>query len=216
MRPVAVIDPAMRVPELDCFNRMSRRSRAPLTYHLPALYGLASLEREGEVAGAVILGSGASVNEDHAWQDALRAWLRPRLEAGLPVLGLCYGHQLLADLFGGEVGFVHPDRTKLRGLRPVRLAANPLWGPACEGPLLETHREMVVRLPDDVEVVGVSDAIAVEALAHRRLPAWGFQAHPEATREFARNNDVPFDGPEDVLAFGHRVVDAFLDRVAGA
>ena len=116
---------------------------------------------------------------------------------------------------GGEVGYATEDRTKYRGLRPVRLAANPLWGPACEGPLMVSHREMVVRVPEEVDVVGVSDVIPVEALAHRTLPAWGFQAHPEATAAFARNNDVPFDGPEDVLAFGHRVVDAFLDRVAG-
>lgn len=215
MRPIAVIDPAVRVPELDCFNRMARRSRAPLTYHLPALHGLASLEREEALAGAVILGSGASVHDDLPWQDALRAWLRPRLTAGLPILGLCYGHQLLADLLGGTVGYVSADREKRRGLRTVRLAANPLWGEACAGPLMVSHRERVERVPDEIEVVGASDEIPIEAIAHRRLPLWGFQGHPEATAAFARNNGVPFDGPEEVLAFGHRVVDAFLDRVAG-
>src|SRR5687767_4113928 len=97
-RTVAVIDPAVRVPELDCFNRMSRRTTARLTYRLPALFGLESLYREDALAGVVILGSGASVNESHPWQDALRDWLRPRLAAGTPVLGLCYGHQLLADV----------------------------------------------------------------------------------------------------------------------
>ena len=52
MRPVAVIDPAVRVPELDCFNRMSRRSRLPLTHHLPALFGLDSLRRaEADLRG---------------------------------------------------------------------------------------------------------------------------------------------------------------------
>src|SRR5688500_14799459 len=124
MRHVAVIDPAMRVPELDCFNRMTRRSRGPLTYHLPALFGMDSLERGGEPAGIVILGSGASVNDDLPWQHALKGWLRPRVEGGTPVLGLCYGHQLLADLLGGEVGYVSADRVKRRGLRTVRLAEN--------------------------------------------------------------------------------------------
>src|SRR4029078_898838 len=77
---VAIVDPAVRVPELDCFNRMSRASTVPLTYHLPALFGLDSLVRSAEgVEGRVVLGSGASVNDDLPWQDELRSWLEPLL-----------------------------------------------------------------------------------------------------------------------------------------
>src|SRR5687767_13150001 len=137
MSHVAVIDPAMRIPELDCFNRMSARSPFPASYHLPALFGTRTLTTAGDtVRGVIVLGSGASVNEDHAWQDELRAWLRPRIDAGIPMLGLCYGHQLLAKLLGGTVGFAFADRHKEQGIREVRLADNPLWGSACAGPLM--------------------------------------------------------------------------------
>jgi GMP synthase (glutamine-hydrolysing) len=214
---IAVLDPGTRVPELDCFNRMSRRSTVPLTYHLPAMFGLESLMSvEDRLAGVIVLGSAASVHDELAWQDALRAWLSPRIANGTPMLGLCYGHQLLADILGGEVGYLAPDRHKAQGLREVQLDANRLWGEACSGPLLTTHREVVSRVPPGCERVARSPEVAVEAFAHRELPLWGFQAHPEATPAFAINNRVPFESDPAVLSFGHRLVDAFLDLAAGS
>jgi GMP synthase (glutamine-hydrolysing) len=215
---VAVIDPGTRVPELDCFNRMSRAAPVPLTYHLPAQLGtLDSLERSADgLLGVVLLGSGASVHDDLPWLSALSAWLAPRLRAGVPMLGLCFGHQLIAHLLGGPVGYLFDDRRKLRGLRQVTLAANPLWGDATEGPLLVTHAEVVSAAPPGCDIVGHSAEVAVEAFAHRSLPLWGFQGHPEATPAFADNNAVPFDADADVLSFGHRLVDGFLARFESA
>jgi GMP synthase (glutamine-hydrolysing) len=210
---VAVIDPAMRVPELDCFNRMARASPSPLTYHLPALHGLDSLRRaQHDVRAVIVLGSGASVNESHGWQDELRAWLAPLLERNVPMLGLCYGHQLLAQMTGGEVGFLHPDHTKEKGIRTVRLAADPLWGESRDVPLLVSHREAVVRVPPDADVVGESETCAVEALAWRSRPMWSFQSHPEATVAFAANNAVPLSETEvPLLSAGQALVDRFLE-----
>lgn len=210
---VAVIDPAMRVPELDCYNRLARHAHMPLTYHLPALHGVDSLVRDEDgLLGVVILGSGASVNDDLAWQHVLFDWLGARLRAGVPTLGLCYGHQAIAHLFGGQVGYLRPGRDKRLGLRTVHLAADPLWGQAQAVEVLVSHREHVVVLPDDLRGVGHSDEVAIEALAHRSLPVWGFQSHPEATPAFARNNDVPFAGPPARLARAQALVDAFLAR----
>lgn len=211
---IAVIDPGVRIPELDAFNRMSRRARIPLSYHLPALAGLDSLERAShDVAGVVIFGSAASVHDDLPWQSALRDWLAPRIER-LPMLGLCYGHQLLAHMLGGEVGYVSPDRRKLTGRREVTLSADPLWGEARTVPLLVSHCETVRSLPGDCTVVGTSEAVEIDAFRHRTLPVWGFQPHPEATPAFAANNDVPVEGPDQLWALGHSLVDAFVDSVA--
>jgi GMP synthase-like glutamine amidotransferase len=212
---VAVIDPGLRVAELDCFNRISRRSPLRCTYHLPAMFGLDSLRRaEAGLAAVIVLGSGASVNDSLGWQDGMIDWLRPRLAADLPYLGLCYGHQLLAAALGGRVDFLFPDREKRKGLREIRLDADPLWGAATHGPVLVSHREGVVGLPSGASVVGRSDEVAVEALRLDGRRQWGLQSHPEATPAFALNNDVPFSGDPAVLQFGNRLVDAFLDRVA--
>ncbi len=215
MHHVAVLDPGTRVPELDCFNRMSRESVIPLSYHLPALHGLDSLLRvEQGLLGIVILGSGASVNDDIGWQGALRDWLAPRLSAGVPALGLCYGHQLLASMLGAEVGFLREDRVKLKGLREIRIEPDPLWGPGGSGALVVSHRECVTRLGPDCVLRGTTEECRVEAFVHRSLPVAGIQAHPEATPAFVANNAVPVDVTLDVLAFGHGVVDGFVQRVA--
>lgn len=211
---VAVVDPAVHTPELDVFNRMSRRSRLPLTYHLPALFGLDDLRRAEEgLAGIVVFGSGASAQDDPPWAPPLRAWLERHLDR-VPVLGLCYGHQILAQILGGEVGYVAPDRRKLVGRREVALRADRLWGDARRVPLLISHREEVKRLPGSCVVLGTSPDCAIDAFGHRELPIWGFQPHPEATPAFARNNDVPVEGDPSLWAHGHALVDAFLDAVA--
>lgn len=210
---VAVIDPGTRVPELDCFNRMAREAPGPLTYHLPALFGIDSLERaEAGLVGLIVLGSGASVHDRAPWQDAFDAWLLPRLTGGVPSLGLCYGHQLFAHLLGGEVGFLFPDQHKVKGVREIPLDADPLWGPARTGPMVVSHRETVTRIPDGCVVRGRTEHVAVEAFAHASLPVWGFQAHPEATPAFTSNNAVPFDADPAILAFGHGLVDGFVAR----
>lgn len=210
---LAVIDPATRVPELDCYNRISRRSRIPTTYHLPALQGVDTLAAgSDDIAGIVLFGSGANVGDGLPWQVDLEEWLQPRIRSGMPILGLCFGHQLLAKLFGGRVEALF--EAKRAGLRDIHLVANPLWGEPRTVPLLVSHRQGVVALPDELEVVGHSDEVRVEAFAHRELPVWGFQSHPEATLGFVRNNSVPFDARPSVLTHGHALVDAFVARVA--
>ncbi|MEZ4238098.1 MAG: endonuclease/exonuclease/phosphatase family protein [Myxococcota bacterium] len=145
---VAVIDPGTRVPELDCFNRMALASPLPLTYHLVAQQGFDTLARgEADLRGIVVLGSGASVHDPTPWVRTLAGWLEPRVRAGVPVLGLCFGHQLLARVLGGEVGWLHPDRRKLRGLRRVTLDADRLWGEARAGDPPVTHAEAVRGAP---------------------------------------------------------------------
>ena len=212
-RHVAVLDPGTRVPELDCFNRLSRAAAVPLTYHLPALFGLDSLSDDG-LAGVVILGSGASVHDDVAWQHALVDWLRPRLHAGLPALGLCYGHQLLAHVLGGTVDFLREDREKLKGLRQVTVAADRLWGDGGTGRMVVSHREAVTALPPGCTLRASTEVCAIEAFTHDTLPIGGLQPHPEATVAFTRNNTVPFDADPAELAFGHGLVDRFIRQAA--
>lgn len=216
---ILVIDPAMRVAEIECFNRMALRSPLPLTYHLPALRGMKSLEAQSmeSARGIVILGSSSSVHDRLPWQPALEAWLRPHLERGLPTLGICYGHQMLAAMFGGKVGFVAPDQRKLRGFREVTLtkAVGP-WSAPATGPLCISHRETVVEVPPDFDVFATSADIPTDGLRHKRLPIFTFQPHPEATREFVEDREMPLPQGGAELGFGHGLVDAFLHFAAEA
>ncbi len=214
MRPtVAVIDPAVKIAETDCFNRLVLGCPFPLTYHLPNLGGMDSLnDLPEEPDGIIILGSASSVHDALPWQLAMNAWLLPRMQKGVPTLGLCYGHQLIAHLFGAKVAFMTADQQKLIGFRPITLAANRLWGGGLEGVLAVTHREVVLETPKDFDLVGSTPEVKIDAIAHRTLPIWGFQSHPEATVSFLKSHTIPFQGKAP-LEFGHRLATSFLDFV---
>jgi len=207
---IVVIDPATHTPELDCFNGIARRSTLPTTYHLPALHGLDSLDREKTaIAGVVILGSGASVHDETPWIAPLGHWLLAQAATEVPLLGLCFGHQLLAHLFGGEIGLLW-DGEKRRGTRIVHVKAPSLL-PQTVGPLVISHREGVLRPPQGWRVVAHSDDVIYDGLADPERPIWGFQPHPEATAGFVANNQIAVENPENAFALGHRIVGGFLD-----
>lgn len=212
-----VIDPAVKRPEIEAFNWIALRSPFPTTYHLPALQGMASLSREvGGVKGIVIMGSLSSVNERHPWQIELERWLRPWLDKGVPTLGICYGHQMLASMFGGRVSYARPDRKKHLGFREIHFSPDPLWGGvSIKGKICVSHEEMVTEAPPEMEVVGRSPEVPIDALRHRNLPIWSFQAHPEAALDFLSQRGIRTPVAEAELTFGYQLIDSFLKRTQG-
>jgi GMP synthase-like glutamine amidotransferase len=208
---ILVIDPAIKTPELASFNLLARMSALPLTYHLPALQGFSSLELASDsINGIIILGSLSSVNESLAWQKQLGSFLLPHLENQVPTLGICYGHQFIAHLFGGKVDYVFPDKKKHLGFRTVSLKSNSLWGEACSGPLYVSHNEQVTKLPEGFDVIASSPEIEMDGLAHRKWPIWTFQPHPEAGPKFLELREKRLAQDPTQFDFGHQLLQQFL------
>ncbi|MCB9601996.1 MAG: glutamine amidotransferase [Sandaracinus sp.] len=135
-----------------------------------------------EVRGVVITGSSSMVTDREPWSEALRPWLRRALELELPTLAVCYGHQLLADELGGDVG--GNPRGRQIGTVPVTLTdagkADPLLGALGDEPLLfqATHRQSVRAMPPGV--VSLASSPRDPNHAFRAGPrAWAVQFHPE-------------------------------------
>jgi len=138
-----------------------------------------------ECAGVVVTGSHAMVTDDLPWSLAIEEWIPRLIDASVPFLGICYGHQLLGRAVGGEVGY-HPlgreAGTVSVGLT-AEAAGDPLFDGLPKGFLVHTtHDQSVLRLPPG----------AVRLAGNRHEPnhafrvgrcAWGVQFHPEYTRE---------------------------------
>jgi GMP synthase (glutamine-hydrolysing) len=192
-------------------------SPLPLTYHLPALYGFDSLRSVDPttVRGAIVLGSAASVNDGAPWQNRLEGWLGDLWSRSVPTLGICYGHQLIARMFGGTVDYAFSTRARATGFRQVALEGAPPWaGAAREVTLCVSHREAVVQCPPELQVFARSKQVAADGLAHRELPIWGLQPHPEATPVFLEQHGISVEGTGGLLSDGHRLLRGYLEFCA--
>ena len=142
--------------------------------------GAALPARDG-FAGVIITGSAAMVTDRHPWSETAATWLRDAAEAGLPLFGICYGHQLLAHALGGEVG----DNPAGREMGTVELAledaaaGDPLFaGLPARFPAQATHLQSVLRLPAGATALASSALDACHAFRWGEA-TWGVQFHPE-------------------------------------
>ena len=212
---IIVIDPGVHTPEVDTFNLIADMSPLPCHYHLPALIGLDSLpESFAQVRGIIILGSASSVHDHLPWQRPLEEWLRPAIEIGIPMLGCCYGHQMLVHMLGGTVEYLTPEHTKLKGVRRVEMLENTLW-PAGERNLVVTHSEVVTHLPNTLRVIAKSNEIAIDGFTHKNKPIFGLQSHPEATRLFLKGHQILEPHGVDALSDGQELLRSFVYMAVG-
>jgi GMP synthase (glutamine-hydrolysing) len=132
------------------------------------------------VGAAIVTGSAAMVADPEPWIDATRAWLRRAVDRGLPIWGVCFGHQLLADLFGGRVapmpggpeyGSIEVALTddgrhdRLTAGLPARFRAQ------------SAHFQSVTQPPEGAALLATSGS-AIQALRYAPTVR-GVQFHPE-------------------------------------
>jgi GMP synthase-like glutamine amidotransferase len=144
----------------------------------------------GEADGWLVTGSRHGVYDDLPWIAPLKAFLRDCLEQGVPVVGICFGHQILAEAMGGRV--VKSDKGWGLGVQSYRLTHAPNW---VDGVSLgyaghAVHQDQVVDLPPDATVLATSDFCEYAMLAYgnpESPKAISVQSHPEFTAEFVQD-----------------------------
>jgi len=161
--------------------------------------------------GVVVTGSAAMVSHHEAWAKRTAAWLRDAVAVGVPVLGICFGHQLLAHALGGRVG---PNpRGREVGTISVALtdgaADDPLFGGLPDRiEVHTTHMESVLELPVGAELLASSTLDPHHAFRVPGRPVWGVQFHPEFSAAVirgyieARRDDLQSESldPDGLLA----------------
>ncbi|MGA0159036.1 MAG: glutamine-hydrolyzing GMP synthase [bacterium] len=123
--------------------------------------------------GLILSGGPASVYEEQTPDFNSKL-----LELELPILGLCYGHQLTALHFGGSIentGSGEFGKAHLQQMHP-----SALWkGIDFPTQVWMSHQDSVTDLPRDFEIIAKTDGCPSAALQHRQKPIYTLQFHPE-------------------------------------
>ena len=124
--------------------------------------------------GWLISGSKFGAYEDLPWIPPLEDLIRAIRDAGRPLVGICFGHQIIAQALGGKV-------EKFAGGWSVGRTEYTIDGETLT--LNAWHQDQVTQLPDGAKVVGASDFCANAALLYDDH-IWTIQPHPEFTQDF--------------------------------
>lgn len=156
------------------------------------------LPEHSALAGVILTGSNCMVTDRQPWSERLRPWIAEAVEHGLPLLGVCYGHQLLADALGGVVA-PRPQGVEIGTISVTRAAASEI------DPLFATlprqffanavHWQSIECLPPKGIRLASSEADPNQAFRVGEN-AWGVQFHPEFSEQAMR---FYIDAYEDVL-----------------
>ncbi|MBF6628345.1 MAG: glutamine-hydrolyzing GMP synthase [Proteiniphilum sp.] len=126
------------------------------------------------VKGVILSGSPFSVNDDNAFKTDLT-----RIKGMFPVLGICYGAQLMALTSGGEVG-KNGSREYGRAHLSVKEMNDPLLGNIPQNSQVwMSHGDTIVSVPENFSVIASTEDVALAAYRIEGEQTWGVQFHPE-------------------------------------
>ncbi len=169
MKPVLVVDFGAQYAQL-----IARRVREANVYSEIVPHNITASEIEQKDPAAIILSGGpSSVYED------VSPKLDPKiLELGIPVLGICYGFQILAQTLGGRV-----DRTGKREYGATKLEISSAGTLLGGQPNLQvcwmSHGDQVMQAPAGFEVLASTETTPVAAFESKQKKIYGVQWHPE-------------------------------------
>ncbi len=163
-----------------------------------------------ECDGWLITGSRHGAYEDHAWIPPLEAFIRASYEAHVPMVGICFGHQIIAQAMGGKV-------EKYAGGWAVGATDYDFDGQKTR--LNAWHQDQVTQVPANAKVVGSNDFCTNAALLYDDR-VFTVQAHPEFRPDFVdglmQTRGKGLVPPERLEAATARLSDPLSDQTIAA
>ena len=213
-KTIMIIDPSLKTPEIESYNKLALKSPVKTSYHLPAIQSTKSMvESMNNILGIILLGSAASVHDDFEWMKDIELVLKKAIDNKIPILGICFGHQLIGKIFGGKIDFLWGSKKKI-GIRKVKINRNSLLKDSWEDYLIYSHNEGVVSCPKNFSIFGSSTMVATEAMSHNYLPIWSFQSHIESSKDFAERIGVNQKDFEKTRPLSNRLINAFFKKIS--
>lgn len=126
------------------------------------------------VIGVILSGSPFSVYDEKAFKTDLS-----KIIGHLPVLGICYGAQLMAYINGGKVEPANSREYGRANLSYVNTQCRLFEGIEVGAQVWMSHGDTITAIPDDFEVVASTDKVKIAAYQSKTAAVWGVQFHPE-------------------------------------
>lgn len=194
MKPILIVKTGSTYPDMaarfgdfeDWFLRRLNHSSRPIDIVCPQAGE--ELPPLAPLGGVIITGSHDMVTEKHPWSERTALWVKDAVDRKIPVLGVCYGHQLLAHALGGVVGD-NPNGKEF-GTVAVRLNGRARADRLFQGlpdifDAQACHTQSVLQLPAGATLLASSGMDPHHAFSVGEC-AWGVQFHPEFNAEVLR------------------------------
>ena len=154
------------------YNHRIYRSLHYLKYPAEIIPNSTSLDelRKKEPLG-IILGGGPTIERAGNSQQYVE-------ELDCPILGICLGHQIIAQVYGGDIGSAGIE-SYARNTITILDKDDIFQGLGETMDVWTSHKDEVKSLPDDFKLLATSDICEIEAMKHQRKPVYGIQFHPE-------------------------------------
>ncbi|WP_417335581.1 type 1 glutamine amidotransferase [Halobacteriovorax marinus] len=208
MSKVSVIDCAVETLTNNCFNRLVDNLEIALRFHCPSMFGMDSLKGDDSSA-YIVFGSYSNIEDRLEWHKDLAQFLDEKLKSGIPVLGICFGHQLMADYYGSDIER-NENSQYFQGVRKVSLENNRSMS------FFVAHNFQIKKIANCFNTLGSSNDCAHEIIQHKEYPFTGIQGHPEASTHFVNDTlkDIHIEQIESRKASldGITFIKDFLDQ----
>lgn len=163
-------------------------------------------------SGFIITGSHAMVSQELSWSLNLEKYIQKISQKDIPLLGICYGHQLIAKALGGKSGF--NKKGKEIGRRKIKRSNISYQDPLLQNfpkqfYAFETHYQTVVKLPKKAIILASNYKENHQAVRFDKK-IWGVQFHPEFDKDIMK--EYILNQKEDLEKL-HFKVDTLLQNV---
>ncbi len=167
------------------FERMFSKADPRFTFETVKVLECEPIPDPSELEGVIVTGSAKGVYDDTQWMEPLRIAIRQIYAARVPMVGICFGHQIMADALGGKV--VKSEKGWGIGRHVYKLENCPAYfaHPTGELAIAASHQDQVISPPVGARTFISSDFTPNAGLIYANGAAMSMQPHPEFELEYS-------------------------------
>ncbi|UCE74431.1 MAG: type 1 glutamine amidotransferase [Methanomassiliicoccales archaeon] len=153
----------------------------------------------------ILSGSEDSILTDKTWIEEEMGLVKEIIDLGIPTLGICFGHQLIAKALLGPDGVRRANPPEIGWKKVTVIKDNPLFTEVDKDFFVfNSHFDEVYRPTSDFEIIASSAQCDIHAFQIKNAPVWGIQFHPEIDME---------SGKKFLLDIRHLAMDLDMDSI---